>query len=127
MALYHEQPTPSQLQGANEPHEELCDDKLLVDALKENRVDARGALGGRFDRWLSQHPDMKQARTRGCWVGSNFGLLAGWLSTRAFLGLGVMHKTCLSAPAGVPDDQRPRQLGKIPVGLGQGPVCGASV
>ena len=36
------------------------DDPLLAAAVAEGKVDSRGALGARFDRWLNSNPDKKQ-------------------------------------------------------------------
>ena len=40
--------------------EQDCDDEVLLKAVKEGKVDSRGALGMRFDRCLDQNPSIKE-------------------------------------------------------------------
>ena len=42
----------------NEQEDDI--DDMIVQAMSDGRVDARGALGARFDRWLNKNPRQKE-------------------------------------------------------------------
>ena len=44
--------------ASGDPEDEI--DTLLARAVSDGRVDARGALGARFDRWLNKHDHKKE-------------------------------------------------------------------
>ena len=43
-----------------ETSSDVCDDELLVKAIREGKVDSRGALGVRFDRFLNSDTEQKE-------------------------------------------------------------------
>ena len=92
------------------------DDALLATAIKESKIDSRGALGARFDRFLANNPEQRKDifsnQRRG--VGE-YGVGECVLH----LGGGHIFVTCCQ---GVQGHQGERKQGFVQARLGQGTV-----